>query len=95
MLALCAESIGELDLGAGAVAMAGALHLHQRDKLIDSWTDNDPLLPKQPVIKVCKGLQKHEDRVQKSESSGLTFTSNHTCRGLRTRARIDENSVPD
>ena len=37
-LARCAASIGEHDLGAGAVAMAGALHLLQRDLLIDSWS---------------------------------------------------------
>jgi len=46
-LARCAASIGEHDLGAATVAMAGALHLIQRDLLIDSWTDNDPLPGKQ------------------------------------------------
>ena len=35
-LARCAASIGERDLGAATVAMAGALHLLQRDLLIDS-----------------------------------------------------------
>ena len=40
-LARCAASIGEHDLGAGAVAMAGALHLLQRDLLIDSWTQKE------------------------------------------------------
>ena len=55
-LARCAASIGELDLGAGAVAMAGALHFLQRDLLIDSWTDNDPLLPEQLLSAFANGL---------------------------------------
>ena len=40
-------------------------------------------------------LQKHEDRLQISESTALTFASNRACRGLRTQAQIDEKPVPD
>ena len=54
-LARCAASIGEHDLGAATVAMAGALHLLQRDLLIDSWTDNDPLLGKQLLYAFANG----------------------------------------
>tara|TARA_B100001175_G_C19235400_1_gene507357 strand:- start:144 stop:383 length:240 start_codon:yes stop_codon:yes gene_type:complete len=46
-LARCAASIGELDLGAGALAMAGALHFLQRGLLIDSWTQEELLLSNQ------------------------------------------------
>ena len=46
-LARCAASIGEHDLGAATVAMAGALHLLQRDLLSDSWTQKELLPPKQ------------------------------------------------
>ena len=44
-LARCAASIGEHDLAAGAVAMAGALHLLQRDLLIDTWSVRTPAGP--------------------------------------------------
>ena len=54
-LARCAASIGELDLGAATVAMAAGLHLLQRDLLIDSWTDNDPLLRKQLLSAFANG----------------------------------------
>ena len=37
-LARCAALIGEHDLGAGAVAMAGVLHLLQTDLLLDFWS---------------------------------------------------------
>ena len=46
-------------------------------------------------MKACKGLQKSEDLLQFSESSALTFTSNHACRGLRPQASESKNSVPD
>ena len=36
-LARCVEATGELDIGAAAVAMAGALHILQRDLLMASW----------------------------------------------------------
>ena len=41
-LARCAASIGEHDLGAATVALAGALHLLQRDLLIDPWSVRTP-----------------------------------------------------
>ena len=43
----CAALIGEHDLGAGAVGMAGALYLLPRDLLIDFWTQKELLPPKQ------------------------------------------------
>ena len=46
-------------------------------------------------MKTCKGLQKPEELLQISESTALTFTSNHACRGLRTEASESKNSVPD
>ena len=36
-LARCVEATGELDLGAAAVVMGGALHILQRDLLVASW----------------------------------------------------------
>ena len=36
-MARCVEATGELNVGAAAVAMAGALHCLQRDLLVDSW----------------------------------------------------------
>ena len=55
-LARFAASIGELDLGAGAAAMAGALRLLQRDLLINTWSDNNPLLGKQLLSAFANGL---------------------------------------
>lgn len=54
-LARCVSLTGELDLGAATVAMAAGLHLLQRDLLIDSWTDNDPLLRKQLLSAFANG----------------------------------------
>ena len=36
-LARVVEATGELDVGAAAVVMAGALHILQRDLLVASW----------------------------------------------------------
>ena len=36
-LARVVEATGELDVGAAAVAMAGTIHLLQRDLLLASW----------------------------------------------------------
>lgn len=38
-------------------------------------------------------LQRPETHRQESESSALTFMSNHACRGLQRQAPIDENPV--
>ena len=45
-------------------------------------------------MRACKGLQKSEDLLQFSESTALTFTSNHACRGLQRQAPINDNPVP-
>jgi hypothetical protein len=46
-------------------------------------------------MKACKALQKPEELLQISESTALTFTSNHACRGIRPQASESKNSVPD
>ena len=46
-------------------------------------------------MKTCKELQRPEDLLQISESTALTFTSNHACRGIRPQASESKNSVPD
>ena len=50
----------------------------------------------EPVLGMaCKALQKSEELLQISECTGLTFTSNHACRGMWTQASESKNSVPD
>ena len=46
-------------------------------------------------MKAWKGLQKPENLLEISESTALTFTSNHACRGMWTQASEGKNSVPD
>jgi hypothetical protein len=42
-----------------------------------------------------QGTAETSSVVQISESTALTFTSNHACRGLWTQASESKNSVPD
>jgi hypothetical protein len=50
----------------------------------------------EPVLGLaCKALQKPEELLQISESTALTFTSNHACRGLRSQASESKSSVPN
>jgi hypothetical protein len=37
-------------------------------------------------MKTCKGLQKPEEMLQISDSTALTFTSTHACRGVGPEA---------
>ena len=46
-------------------------------------------------MKTCTALQKPEELLEISESTALTFTSNHACRGMWTQASESKNSVPD
>ena len=46
-------------------------------------------------MKAWKGLEKPENLLEISESTALTFTSNHACRGMWTQASEGKNSVPD
>ena len=46
-------------------------------------------------MKAWKGLQKPENLLEISESTALTFTSNHACRGIRPQASESKNSVSD
>jgi hypothetical protein len=39
-------------------------------------------------------LQRLEPHLQESESTALTFTLNHACRGLQQQASESRNSVP-
>ena len=64
----------------------------ERDKLM-AWQLDVSL---EPVLGMaCKALQKPEELLQISESTALTFTSNHACRGMWTQASESKNSVPD
>jgi len=50
----------------------------------------------EPVLGLaCKALQKPEELLQISESTALTFTSTHACRGIRPQASESKNSVLD
>ena len=46
-------------------------------------------------MKTCEGLQKSEDLLQISESTALTFTSNHACRGLQRQGSVSRKPVSD
>ena len=64
----------------------------ERDKLMARQLD----VSLEPILGMaCKALLKSEELLQISESTALTFTSNHACRGMWIQASESKNAVPD